>query len=120
VLAVIPSLWLYVEGANRRSYTHITISGIGGLEKEESRASTHELARSRVVKGACVKALVRVLWSLGGGEAHALCMFAQVWFLKDLWIGFVEGFSKEPKESLRLVEELERSCADLGPRVGVH
>jgi hypothetical protein len=90
VLAVSPSLRLYVEGANRRSYTHIVISGIGGLEKEESRASTHELARSRVVKGICVKALVRVLWSLGGGEAHTLCMFTQVGFPKDLWIEFCE------------------------------
>jgi hypothetical protein len=38
--------------------------------------------------------------------------------VKDLWIGFVEGFSREPKESLRLVEKLERSCVDLGPRAG--
>jgi len=28
-------------------------------------------------------------------------------FVKDLWIRFVEGFSKEPKESLRLEENLE-------------
>jgi len=60
-----------------------------------------------------------VLWSLGGGEAHALGMFAQVWFLKDLWIRFVEGFSREPKESFRLVEKVERSYVDLCPRAGV-
>jgi hypothetical protein len=28
-------------------------------------------------------------------------------FMKDLWIGFIEGFSKEPKESLQLEENLE-------------
>jgi hypothetical protein len=33
--------------------------------------------------------------------------------VKDLWIGFVEGFSKEPKEPLWPEENLERSYADL-------
>jgi hypothetical protein len=39
-------------------------------------------------------------------------------FTKDLWIGFVEGSNREPKEPLQLEENLERSCAvvDLGPR----
>jgi hypothetical protein len=39
-------------------------------------------------------------------------------FVKDLWIRFVEGFNKEPKEPLLLEEKLERSCADLISRVG--
>lgn len=76
MLAVSPSLRLYEEGTNRRSYTCIAISGIRGLEKEELRASTHEIVRSRVVKGACVKALVRALWSLGGGESRTLCLLS--------------------------------------------
>jgi hypothetical protein len=37
---------------------------------------------------------------------------------KDLWIRFIEGFSREPEESLRLEENLELSYADIGPRVG--
>jgi len=45
VIAVSPSLRLYVEGASKKGAIPIfTSSGIGGLEKEESRASTHELA----------------------------------------------------------------------------
>jgi hypothetical protein len=76
VIAINPSLRLYVEGTNRRSHIRIAISGTRGLEKEESRASTHELTRSRVVKGACAKAFFSALWSLGGGEVHTLCMFA--------------------------------------------
>jgi len=38
--------------------------------------------------------------------------------MKDLWIGFVEGFSREWKESLKIMEKLEGSSTDLGSRVG--
>jgi hypothetical protein len=78
-------------------------------------SSIHKLARSRVTKGACAKARVVVVWRRRFTPG-ARC--AGGVFVKDLWIGFVEGFSKEPKEPLRPEENLERSCADLGQRVG--
>jgi hypothetical protein len=39
-------------------------------------------------------------------------------FVKDIWIIFIEGFNKEPKEPLQPKENLERSCVDLRQRVG--
>jgi hypothetical protein len=40
-------------------------------------------------------------------KTHTWCSGAGGVFVKDLWIGFIEGFSKEPKEPLRLEENLE-------------
>jgi hypothetical protein len=39
-------------------------------------------------------------------------------FMKDLWIRFIWGFDGELKESLRLMEKLERSYADISSREG--
>jgi hypothetical protein len=60
------------------------------------------------VKGACVKALVIALWS-HGGEGRTLCMFARVEFLKDLWIGFIEGSNRESNRVFRLEENFGTS-----------
>jgi hypothetical protein len=84
VLKLSPSQWSLVKALAKRSYT---ISHSRVSEVWSRGSSTHELARSRVVKGACVKALVIALRSRGG-EARTLCMFAQVGFPKDLWIEF--------------------------------
>jgi hypothetical protein len=74
------------KALTRGSHTCIAFFDISVWRKRSRGSLTHELVRLRVVKGACVKALVRALWSLGEWEAHALCMFAQVGFWKDLWI----------------------------------
>jgi hypothetical protein len=56
------------------------------------------------MKGAFTKAWVVVMWrrrlTLGAHGAGGV-------FVKDLWIKFVEGFSKEPKEPLWPEENLE-------------
>jgi hypothetical protein len=54
-----------------------------------------------------VLALRPGLWSCGGEDSHLVHVVQVEFFVKDLWIGFVEGFSKEPKEPLRLEENLE-------------
>jgi hypothetical protein len=63
------------------------------------------------MKGACAKAWVVAMWrqifTPGARDAGGV-------FMKDLWTRFVEGFSKEPKEPLRLEKNLEQSCVDLG------
>jgi hypothetical protein len=51
-----------VEGANKEEPYPYHISGIDVLGKRSRGSSTHELARSRVMKGACTKAR---LWSHG-------------------------------------------------------
>jgi hypothetical protein len=40
-------------------------------------------------------------------------------FLKDMWIGFVEGSSRELKDPLQLEENIELSCVDLDRESGV-
>ena len=74
------------KALTRGSHTYIAFSSIGVWRKRSRGSSTDELVRLRVVKGVYVKALVRALWLLGEWEGHALCIFAQVGFWKDLWI----------------------------------
>jgi hypothetical protein len=62
-----------------------------------------------------VLALRPGLWSHGDVRLTPGVKCAGWVFMKDLWIGFVEGSNREPKEPLRLEENLERSCVDLGP-----
>jgi len=91
-------------------YLHL---GYRRFRKEESRvfdSQTHEL---QVAKSTFSKARVVVVWR--GRLTPGACGVGGV-FMKDLRIGFIEGFSREPKESLQLVAKLERSCTDLGPR----
>jgi hypothetical protein len=65
-----------------------------------------------------VLALRPGLWSHGDVRLTPGVKCAGWVFMKDLWIGFVEGSNREPREPLRLEENLERSCVDLGQRVG--
>jgi hypothetical protein len=62
VLELGPSQWSLVEALARRSHTRIA-SRVSTVWRKRSRgSSTHELASSRVTKGACAKAR---LWSHG-------------------------------------------------------
>jgi hypothetical protein len=102
VLKLGPSQWLFVEALARKGPYPYRTSRVSEVWSRGS--SIHKLTRLRVMKGACTKARVVVMWRqrLTPG-AHG----AGGVFVKDLWIGFVEGFSREPKESLRLMEKLE-------------
>jgi hypothetical protein len=61
--------------------------GYREIGKEDSGASTHELARSRDFdKRLWVRPLVIALWSLGEKQSSRLVLFAQGSFGKDLWI----------------------------------
>jgi hypothetical protein len=94
-----PSQWLFVEVLARKGlYPYHTLKyhrfGVESLQFTKSRDCESQ-------KVLVLKAQIVVMWrrTLTAGARSAGGVF-----VKDLWIGFVEGFSKEPKDSLRLEE----------------
>jgi hypothetical protein len=65
----------------------------------------------QVAKGACARTRS---WLYGSVKLMLGVKLLRESFHKDLWIRFVKGFSRDPKKPLRLKENLERSCVDLG------
>jgi hypothetical protein len=84
--SVKPSRWSRVEGADREELYPFRDLGYREIGKEESGASTHELASCELRQAPLELGLghsVVVAWKRG---ASCLVLFAQGSFRKDLWI----------------------------------
>jgi hypothetical protein len=90
-----------MEGSNKEEPYPITSWVLAlGEEKFEGLQPT----KTRVAKFTCTRTKT---WSYGSVKLALGVMLLRVSFHKDLWIGFVKCFKREPKKPLQLKDNLE-------------